>query len=241
MELNERQKKILMAVITEFMETAEEVGSSYLVEKYGFDFSPATVRSEMAKMMEKGLLKQSHTSAGRVPSDQAIRMYALEQFDKGIVEAVDLVQIRQGLFKVRFYPEQLIRVALDLLVEYSSCASFVLMEDTTRYYGVSSLMKYRELRDVAVVERILDILEDENILKRVFSKYDGNNISFIIGSEFGIKDMEHCAIVFTKVPFWGKQYGHMGVIGSRRMNYSRGANLLNVIRDSLGESLKGWQ
>ena len=241
MEINERQKKILMAVIAEFMETADEVGSSYLVKKYGFDFSSATVRSEMLKLMDQGLLEQSHISAGRVPSDQAIRMYVLEQFDKGIVEAVDLIQIRQGLFKVRFYPEQLIKVALNLLMKYSACASFVLMEDTTRYYGVSSLMKYRELRDVQVVERILDILEDENMLKRVFSRYDGNDVSFIIGSEFGIKDMEHCAIMFTKIPFWGNQYGHMGVIGSRRMNYPRIANLLSIVRESLNESLKGWQ
>lgn len=167
MDLNERQKNILMAIITEFMETAEEVGSSYLVEKHGLDCSSATVRSEMAKLMDQGLLEQSHISSGRVPTDQAIRMYVMEKLDEAKMEMVDVVQIRQGLFKVRFDPEKLIKFALSALVDYSRCASFVLMEDTTRYYGVSSLMRYHELRNVEIVERILDILEDENMLKRV--------------------------------------------------------------------------
>jgi transcriptional regulator of heat shock response len=241
MDLNDRQKTILMAIIAEFMKTADEVGSSYLVEKYGFKFSPATVRSEMVQLMEKGLLEQSHSSAGRVPTDQAIRMYVQEKFGQEIMEAVDFIQIRQGLFKVRFDPEKLIKSALNSLVDYASCASFILMGDMTRYYGVSSLMKYHELRNIEIVERVLDILEDENLMKKVFSKYDVDNVSFIIGSESGIKDMENCAIVFTKVPFWGEEYGHMGLIGSRRMDYGKAVNVLTTVRDSLQESLRGWK
>lgn len=241
MEITERQKQVLMAIIQEFMETAGEVGSSCLVEKYDFDFSPATVRSEMYKLMQQGLLEQSHISSGRLPTDQAIRLYALEKFKTEIIEAVDFVQIRQGLFKVRFDEEKLVKVILNLLVEYSKVASFLIMEDTTRYYGVSSLMKYTELRDLNIIERVLDILEDENILRKVFSKYDGEEVSLIIGSESGIKDMEHCSIVFVKIPFWENRYGHMGLIGSKRMNYPKAIKLLEVIRDSLEDSFKGWR
>ena len=241
MDITERQKKVLMAIIQEFMESAGEVGSSYLVEKYDFDFSPATVRSEMYKLMQQGLLEQSHVSSGRLPTDQAIRMYALEKFKTEIIEAIDFVQIQQGLFKVRFDEDKLIKVVLNLLVEYSGSASFLITEDMTRYYGVSSLMKYQELRSLDIIERVLDILEDENMLRKVFSKYDGEEVSFIIGSESGIKDMEHCAIVFIKIPFWEGKHGHMGVIGSKRMNYPKAIKLLQVIRDSLEDSLKGWR
>ncbi len=241
MDISERQKSVLMAIIQEFMQTAGEVGSSHLVEKYDFDFSPATVRSEMYKLMKQGLLEQSHASSGRLPTDQAIRMYALEKFKNEIIEAIDFVQIQQGLFKVRFDQDKLVKVVLNLLVEYSKSASFVLMENMTRYYGVSSLMQYDELRDVKVIERVLDILEDENILKKVFSKYDGNEVSFIIGAESGIKDMENCSIVFVKVPFWENTYGHMGLIGSRRMDYAKASRLLQVIKDSLLDSLQGWR
>lgn len=241
MDITERQKKVLMAIIEEFMETAHEVGSSYLVDKYELKYSPATVRNEMVQLMEQGLLEKSHISSGRTPTDQAIRMYAIEKFDQEIISALDVVQIRQGLFKMRFDPNRLIKVILNLMVEYSESASFVIMDDTTRYYGMSSLMKYDELRDVEIIQRVLDLLEDENLLKKVFNKYDGEDVSFIIGSESGIEDMENCAIVFTKFPFWDGKYGHMGIIGSRRMNYPRVARLLQIIRDSLGESLKGWR
>ncbi len=223
------------------MENAGEVGSSYLVEKYDFDFSPATVRSEMYKLMQQGFLEQSHVSSGRLPTDQAIRMYAFEKFKTEIIEAVDFVQIQQGLFKVRFDEEKLVKVVLNFLVEHSGSASFLVTQNMTRYYGVSSLMKYQELRNLDVIERVLDILEDENILQKVFSKYDSDEVSLIIGGESGIKDMEHCSIVFMKIPFWEGGYGHMGLIGSKRMNYPKAIKLLQVIRDSLEDSLKGWR
>ncbi len=241
MEITERQKKVLMAIIEEFMNTAGEVGSSHLVEKYEFNFSPATVRSEMYKLMQEGWLEQSHVSSGRLPTDQAIRMYALEKFKTEIIEAVDFVHIRQGLFKVRFDEEKLVKAILDLLVEYSKSASFLITEDTTRYYGVSSLMQYQELRDLNIIERVLDILEDENVLRKVFSKYDGDEVSLIIGEESGIKDMEHCSIAFIKIPLWDNRYGHMGLIGSKRMNYPKAIKLLQVVRDSLEDSFKGWR
>lgn len=241
MEITERQKRVLMAIIEEFMKTADEVGSSYLVEKYDFDFSPATVRSEMCKLMKQGWLEQSHVSSGRLPTDQAIRMYALEKFQTEIIEALDFVQIRQGLFKVRFDEEKLVKAILNVLLEYSESASFLITDDTTRYYGVSSLMKYDELRDVDVIQRVLDLLEDENILRKVFSKYDGDEVSLIIGAESGIKDMEHCSIAFIKIPLWDNRYGHMGIIGSKRMNYPRAIKILQTVRDALQDSFKGWR
>ncbi len=241
MDITERQKKVLMAIIDEFMNTAGEVGSSYLVEKYDFDFSSATVRSEMYKLMQQGWLEQSHISSGRLPTDQAIRMYALEKFQTEIIEAIDFVQIRQGLFKVRFDEEKLVKAILNLLVEYSQSASFFITDSMSRYYGVSSLMKYDELRDLNVIERVLDLLEDENILRKVFSDYDGNEVSLIIGAESGIKDMEHCSIAFVKIPLWENRYGHMGIIGSKRMNYPRAIKLLQVVRDCLEDSFKGWR
>ncbi len=212
-----------------------------MVDKYDFNFSPATVRNEMYKLMQQGLLEQSHVSSGRLPTDQAIRMYALEKFKSELIEAVDFVQIRQGLFKVRFEEEKLIKVLLGFLVEYSGSASFLITENMSRYYGVSSLMKYQELRNLDIVERVLDILEDENILQKVFSNYEGNEVSLIIGSESGIKDMEHCAIVFVKIPFWENKHGHIGVIGSKRMDYPKSIKLLQVIRESLEDSFKGWR
>jgi heat-inducible transcriptional repressor len=73
--LNERDSLILGAVVEEFVQTAEPVGSRHLTKKCRFSVSPATVRNVMADLEETGFLSQPHTSAGRVPTDLGYRYY----------------------------------------------------------------------------------------------------------------------------------------------------------------------
>jgi len=73
--LNEREQAILVAVINDYVETAKPVGSRKIVKKHMPELSPATVRNTMADLEEKGLLLQPHTSAGRIPTDLAYRLY----------------------------------------------------------------------------------------------------------------------------------------------------------------------
>lgn len=73
--LDARKKKILEAVIEEYNKTAEPVPSSKIASDYNLDFSPATIRNEMAELEELGYLEQPHTSAGRIPSSKGYRLY----------------------------------------------------------------------------------------------------------------------------------------------------------------------
>ena len=75
MELTERKKKILRAIVDEYIRTAEPVGSKTIAQMPGMDFSSATIRNEMAELTSLGLLEQPHTSAGRIPSDKGYRFY----------------------------------------------------------------------------------------------------------------------------------------------------------------------
>ena len=75
MELDLRKQRILQAIVHDYVATAEPVGSQVLVERYSLGVKSATIRSEMAEMSERGYLRQPHTSAGRVPSDQGYRFY----------------------------------------------------------------------------------------------------------------------------------------------------------------------
>ena len=68
MELTDRKKRILRAMVETYIDTAEPVGSKAVAEQAGLDVSAATIRNEMADLTELGLLEQPHTSAGRVPS-----------------------------------------------------------------------------------------------------------------------------------------------------------------------------
>jgi heat-inducible transcriptional repressor len=73
--LSDRSKKILEAIIEDYIGTAEPVGSRSISRRHGFSLSPATIRNVMADLEELGFLASPHTSAGRIPTDKAFRFY----------------------------------------------------------------------------------------------------------------------------------------------------------------------
>ena len=75
MDLDERKKKILLAIIKTYLETGEPVGSRTISKIEGLSLSSATIRNEMADLVDMGYILQPHTSAGRIPSDKGYRFY----------------------------------------------------------------------------------------------------------------------------------------------------------------------
>lgn len=75
MEMDDRDKKVLQAVIDSYISTGSPVGSNVLVKRYGFGLSSATLRNIMAELEDLGLLTHPHTSAGRIPTDKGYRYY----------------------------------------------------------------------------------------------------------------------------------------------------------------------
>src|SRR6266850_7474273 len=73
--LTERERRVLEAVIQTYIETAEPAGSQTIARKFGLGVSPATIRSTMSELEDKGYLFHPHTSAGRIPTDRAYRVY----------------------------------------------------------------------------------------------------------------------------------------------------------------------
>src|ERR671933_1511672 len=74
-QLTERERRVLEAVIQSYVETAEPAGSRMISRRFGLGVSPATIRNIMSELEEKGYLFHPHTSAGRVPTDRAYRVY----------------------------------------------------------------------------------------------------------------------------------------------------------------------
>lgn len=95
MELTERKKKILKIVVDDYIETATPVSSRSITEKYLTTISSATVRSELAALEELGYLYQPHTSAGRVPSNEAYKLYVSELMVKENLNNDDLEYIEK--------------------------------------------------------------------------------------------------------------------------------------------------
>ena len=97
MQLTERKKRILRAIIETYIATAEPVGSKVVVERAGLDVSTATIRNEMADLTEMGLLEQPHTSAGRIPSPAGYRLYVNELMDSHQLTMQETQRINQAL------------------------------------------------------------------------------------------------------------------------------------------------
>lgn len=241
MELTERQKAILMAVINEFMEEASEVGSLALLEKYNLGVSSATVRNEMVKLMRLGLLEKSHISSGRLPTDQALRLYVTKFLDKNSLNPLITVEIRQGIFRERFSKESVAKAILEILAKETESLVFLILDDDIRGYGYSNLLKYEEFKDIKAIETILNIMEDDVFLLNLVEKYASSEVSLLIGEETGIEGLENCALAFTRIPFWEKENAYVGVIGSKRMEYGKVLQSLKEVKNALENSMSGWR
>lgn len=97
MEISDRKKKILGAIIDCYVETAEPVGSKSIAENAGLGLSSATIRNEMAELTSMGYLEQPHTSAGRVPSPKGYRLYVNELMQQHRLSLEETETINRGL------------------------------------------------------------------------------------------------------------------------------------------------
>jgi len=131
-ELTERQKLILTLVVRDYIETAKPVGSKILIEHYKLDMSSATIRNEMAALTEAGYLRQPHTSAGRVPTEEGYRYFVTH-----FVYQTDLPNATRDTITHQFYQarqdvEQWMHLAASILAHQSRAASLITAPHASR-------------------------------------------------------------------------------------------------------------
>ncbi len=126
MDLSERKLKILQAIISDYVRSAEPVGSRTLSKKYDLGISPATIRNEMADLEEMGYLTHPHTSAGRVPSDKAYRLYVNALMEKKELSREEKMVIAQRLQGSVNEFEKTIEHAAAVLSEITNLTSFAM-------------------------------------------------------------------------------------------------------------------
>ncbi|CAG1008968.1 Heat-inducible transcription repressor HrcA [Anaerolineales bacterium] len=124
-ELTERQRTILLFLIRDYIETAQPVGSKRLVERFRLGLSPATVRNEMSALTEMGYLRQPHTSAGRVPTEEGYRVFVGHMMSKA--ELPESVQntISHQFFQASPDVDQWMTLAASVLAHQSQGVSLV--------------------------------------------------------------------------------------------------------------------
>ncbi len=125
--LSERQLLILKAIVEDFIQSAEPVGSKTLLAKYDLPYSSATIRNDMMDLEAEGLLEKTHTSSGRIPSIAGYRFYVENLMDKK--EEIDLEYEIASLFDVNFNFQEVIKRSCEVLSKMTSLTSVVLGPD----------------------------------------------------------------------------------------------------------------
>lgn len=226
--LTERQTKLLEAIITEYIESTEPVGSQVLVEKYNLKYSPATVRNEMARLLDEGFLQMLHTSSGRVPTAAAYRLFLTEIMKEEELPVLQEVAMKQRLWPNRFEHEKLLRQAVIALSDYTKeLALATTSEGFIIQAGVVNVLDNKEFWDIEAAKAVLYLLDRYELLEQIFQKAPfGGEIRCIIGEEIGNDILSCCGVVFS--PYTTeKNSGYITVIGPARMRY---ANILPAVR-----------
>lgn len=126
MDMSERKLRILQAIVGDFIRSAEPVGSRTLSKKYDMGISPATIRNEMSDLEEMGFLTHPHTSAGRVPSDKAYRLYVNNLMKRYELPEDEKKIIAKKLTKGVIELDKTIQHAASLLSELTNLTSFAI-------------------------------------------------------------------------------------------------------------------
>ena len=157
MQLDERKRKILHAIIRNYLDTGEPVGSRTISKYTDLNLSSATIRNEMADLEEMGLIIQPHTSAGRIPSDKGYRLYVdsmLEEKDREIGE------LKEMLLEKEEKTELLLKQVAKVLATNTNYATMISAPSTHR-----NKLKFIQLSRVDAHQILAVVVAEGNIIK----------------------------------------------------------------------------
>ncbi len=169
--LDERKTAILRAVVKEYIETAQPVGSSHVARSPEVRVSSATIRNEMAVLEQEGFLTQPHTSAGRIPTDKGYRYFVDHLTSRGHLDAARSQEVHEFFTSTHRAVEQMLSESSRLLLRLTDYAAIVVgpnAETTTvrsvQLVGLSSRMAtiVMVLSNGSVVNETFDLPEDSS-------------------------------------------------------------------------------
>jgi heat-inducible transcriptional repressor len=231
--LSERQEKLLASIIEQYAEVASPVGSSLLAKV--FDVSSATIRSEMAELEKQGLIKQPHTSAGRVPTDKGYRYYVNKLQDEPIKEDVRANRALSARVSDGGLPEQTIRNAVDTLVELTHNLGLATIGPQLYMSGLSNLFGQPEFMNKGQVQEVARLLDNlEPWLREVAPN---KPLNVYIGQENPIGRGAGCSLIISKFRSPYSDQSYIGVLGPTRQSYRGTINFVEEAGRALEEAL----
>ncbi|MCA9301764.1 hypothetical protein H6802_02555 [Candidatus Nomurabacteria bacterium] len=243
MLLTERQINLLKAIIEEYLDTAQPVGSSLIVEKYNVKCSPATVRNEMARLLSEGFLQMEHTSSGRIPTSSAYKFFLEELMEEEELDVLQEVAMKQKLWANRYEFEKLLRQAVLALSEITQELALATTDDGyVIHAGSVNLLDHKEFTDENTIKSILHMLDRHEALAKIFEKIslvDDGEVKCLIGADLEHPNLEGCSAIVAKYSV-GKRKGYIAVLGPSRLQYQRIIPSLRYTKNLVEELGGSW-
>ena len=167
MDLGERKQKILTAIIEAYIQSGEPVGSKTVVEKLDNAVSSATIRNEMAELSSMGFLEQPHTSAGRIPTAQAFRLYIEKLMKRRRLAEEAQRELDELLKSSASDPERLIEEASQALAATTGCAAVTTTPDQQ-----SASIRRIEVMRVSPRSAALLLMTNVGVLRSRMCRFD---------------------------------------------------------------------
>ncbi len=222
MQLDERKTKILQAIIRNYLETGEPVGSRTISKYTDLNLSSATIRNEMADLEELGYIVQPHTSAGRIPSDKGYRFYVdtmMEEKEREVVEMKEMLLERQDKMEV------LLKQVAKMLAQNTNYATMISAPQTHH-----NKVKFIQLSRVDSQQILAVIVVEGNVIK--------NNI-LPITQELSDETLLKLNILLnTHLNGLSIQEINLGMIAAMKRQAGIHSDIVSEVIDAVAEAIK---
>jgi len=241
--LTQRQIEILKAIIEEYINTAEPVGSETLEKKYNLSTSPATIRNEMVRLSESGYLKKPHSSAGRVPTPMGMKFYVASLMKEKELSTVEEVALKEMVWDYREKMQRFLKEATRSLAGKTGALAIATTSEGDIFIsGYANILEMPEFFDIDITKALLSAVDEYEYFFALCNKVseDEEEIHILMGDDLGAKLQGPYSFVYThyETPMHGS--GEIGVIGPVRLNYTLVVPTVRYFGDLIESIAKGW-
>lgn len=223
--MNKRQEALFLNILREHIDSAQAVGSKFLVDKYKLDVSAATIRNDMAELEQEGLITHLHTSAGRVPTEKGYK-YFIDNYLSGVPELGR--KDKEMLEKIKEESRGLEKaiavknMAKQIAGLTGSAVVVAFAKNDVYYTGIANLFVQPEFANIEVLYNISAVVDHlDEVVGDIFDSIKETEVKVGKDNYFD----ENCASILTKAD--NKLFG---VLGPMRMDYERNLGLVNYTK-----------
>lgn len=241
-DLSDRQKDLLKAVIELYVKNGEPVGSENVEKEYSLGVSPATIRNEMVRLTDMGVLKQPHTSAGRIPTSTGFRIYISEIMKEKELPISAEVALKENVWQQRFQENKLLQEAVKSLASRCQMLGLAMSEDNEIFYsGAANILDWSEFEDIEVARFVLSLFDQYPMLRQIIGHAQGGDpLHILFGDELPYEYLRPTGFIFAKFIGRSGREGVVGVIGPARMNFPVVLPYVRYMSNVISQALRSW-